>query len=323
MKALFVFLSCVAIGLRLDRATAFVSIHGDTNHRSRTGTRQKVLRPTRLECEEATLHIVNGITCREVQNELPLVGTVTVLEATADAQEELVDEVLLLDEEKLNDGEGHAVKPRIQKGDPYGSVLWPAAWAVANFMLTKPQIRDELPSLSVLELGTGTGLVSIALAMAGTRRVIATDYEPLALSLTEYAAKNLKNSAKAVQLETEVFDLCDFKRSLPKDVNVVVAADIMYEPKTGSAVAQRVAEALQNGCQVILGDSPGRAGRPAFLQTLNELGIHQDFQDAVGKTCSGPRHDLICGKGSTSVSEVPKELQVAIMHIHPKNQAES
>jgi predicted nicotinamide N-methyase len=104
-----------------------------------------------------------------VQKKLHLVGTVTVLEATADAQEELVDEILLLDEEKLNDGEGHAVKPRIQKGDPYGSVLWPLAWAVANFMLTNPQIRDaELPSMWVLELGSGTGLVSIALAMAGT-----------------------------------------------------------------------------------------------------------------------------------------------------------
>jgi predicted nicotinamide N-methyase len=153
--------------------------------------------------------------------------------------------------------------------------------------------------------------------------LIATDYEPLALSLTKYAAKNLKNSAKAImQLET-VFNMCDFKRSLPKDMDVVVAADIMYQPKTGLAVAHPVAEALQNGCQVILGDNPGRPGRPTFLQTLNELGIHKDFQDAVGKTCSGRRHDLNCGKGSTSVSEVPKELQVAIMHIQPQSQAES
>jgi hypothetical protein len=65
---------------------------------------------------------------------------------------------------------------------------------------------------------------------------------------------------------------------------------------------------------------PGRAGRPVFLQTLRDLGVVEgEFQDVVGRTCSGPRHDLICGKGSTSISEnvSPQELPVAILFLEP------
>ena len=62
-------------------------------------------------------HTVQGVRCREVVNELPLVGRVVVLEATADAQEELVDECLALEEEK-----NEYKQTRIAEGDPYGYV---------------------------------------------------------------------------------------------------------------------------------------------------------------------------------------------------------
>jgi hypothetical protein len=63
-------------------------------------------------------HTVQGIQCREVANELPIVGSVIVLEATADAQEELVDECLELEEDDENDSK----QKRIAEGDPYGCV---------------------------------------------------------------------------------------------------------------------------------------------------------------------------------------------------------
>jgi predicted nicotinamide N-methyase len=196
-----------------------------------------------------SFHHVQGVTCREVTNILPIVGPVTVLEATADAQEELVDEVLALDDEIESIGER-----RIKEGDPYGSVLWPAAWATANFVLTTPELINDLPSTSMLELGTGTGLVSVAIAMAGAKRVLATDYEPFALALVEYAASNLGNSV-GNPIETRLLDLCHLGTPLPKDFDLVVAADIMYEPKTGTAMAYRVVEALENNCRVVVGDS--------------------------------------------------------------------
>ena len=264
-------------------------------------------------------HVVDGISCREVSIDLPIVGIVTVLEATAESQESLVDMALALDEKELPT-EGQM----LSAGDPYGAVLWPAAWAVANHLLTSPEIAKEksssnkpLSGLSILELGTGTGLVSIAAALGGAT-VVATDYEPLALKLTEYAATTFHSQDPPLQIKTKILDMCDASSMLPK-VDIVVAADIMYEPKTGIAMAHRAVEALRQGCRVLVGDSPGRPGRPAFLSTLQELGVGDDavFVDTVGRTCSGPRHDLICGKGSTSVSQAPQELPVAIMALNP------
>jgi len=263
------------------------------------------------------MHIVDGISCREVPIDLPVVGIVTVLEATAESQSDLVDMALALDESEVYGEQKLAV------GDPYGAVLWPSAWAVANYLLTTQTIDSDkdikdrpLAGVSIVEVGTGTGLVSIAAALGGAT-VVATDYEPLALALTKYSAQML-HGERRLQIETRVLDMCDYDTPLPK-ADIVVAADIMYEPKTGAAIAHRAVEALKQGSRVIIGDSPGRPGRPAFLETLQSLGVSNEarFVDAVGRTCSGPRHDMICGEGSTSVSQTPKDLSVALMDLYP------
>lgn len=258
-----------------------------------------------------------------------------VLEATAESQDSLVDMALALDEEELGGRE-----QKLIAGDPYGAVLWPAAWAVANYLLIEDissssrtaleSSRKPLEGLTILELGTGTGMVSISAALGGAR-VIATDYEPLALALTKYAAESFHGSNRANRnasishniihspISTKILDMCDHDGSpLPEGIDLVVAADIMYEPKTGVAMARRAVEALRRGSRVIVGDSPGRPGRPAFLDTLRTLGVTgAAFVNKVGRTCSGPRNELICGKGSTSVSEIPQELPVAIMDLDP------
>jgi len=43
------------------------------------------------------------------------------------------------------------------------------------------------------------------------------------------------------------------------------------------------------------------------------------FVDTTAHTCTGFRHDLICGKDSPSVSETPKALTIAIMDLNPKD----
>jgi predicted nicotinamide N-methyase len=250
-------------------------------------------------------HVVNDILCREIPIDLPTVGRITILEATTESQEELVHMALLLEEEFLQQQ-----NPKLQAGDPYGSVLWPAAWAVANYLLNNSTI--DLSSCTLLELGTGTGLVSMAAALGGAT-VLATDYEPLALELTDYAARTFHN----LEIQCQILDMCDYETPLPP-ADLVVAADIMYEPKTGVAMAHRAVEALERGSRVIVGDSPDRPGRPAFLAKLKELGVvGAEFHETVGRTCSGPRHALICGKGSASVSETPQDLAVGLMDLFP------
>lgn len=261
-------------------------------------------------------HVVDGITCREVTINVEFVGPVTILEATADSQDSLVDMALAMDEDEGPN--------QLQSGDPYGAVLWPAASSISNYLLANcSKIMDSheedemlpLSGLSILELGTGTGLVSLASSLGGASKIIATDYEKVPLKLLNYAQHNLNKGQTLIK--TANLDLCDSKTPLPA-ADIVVAADIMYEPITGRAMAGRTLEALQRGSRVLIGDSPGRAGRPAFLKELSRLGIEGEFVSTIGQTCSGPRNDLICSKDSPTISAAPKDLEVAIMDLDPR-----
>ena len=267
------------------------------------------------------MHDVDGVLCREVSIEVGGIGPITILEATAESQEVLVDAALALDEDEVEQNADGGPSVTLEKGDPYGSVLWPAASAVANHLMSTETNDDDrdIGQQTLLELGTGTGLVALAAARAGYGRVIATDYETVPLKLLEYSAAKLNgNEDLNSRIETAKLDICDFDTPLP-DADIVCAADIMYEPKTGRATAHRTVEALKRGSRVVIGCSPGRPGRPAFLEELKKLvpGIDTDFVDSEGTTCSGPRHELICGEGSTSISEKPKMLLVALMDLEP------
>lgn len=288
----------------------------------------------RVLIDDEITHDVQGIICREVRIDVDVVGPVCILEATADSQNQLVDMALMTEEEIKSENPSL----RLESGDPYGSVLWPAASAVINHLLTNvaQELRSEgkqrFEDATILELGTGTGLVSLAAALGGASKVKATDYEKVPLRLLEYAAEHIncisvgdddlitgeERVEKLSKIETSLFDICNHEKSLP-DADIVVAADIMYEPKTGIAMAHRVVEALKTGRRVIVGCSPGRPGRPKFQEELRRLlpGINCDFTEVEGRTCSGPRNELICGENSTTISSSPKVLKVALLDLDP------
>jgi predicted nicotinamide N-methyase len=257
---------------------------------------------------------------------LPRIGNVTILEATAEAQEALVNAAL---ESEDDDGNNMPTTATLSHADPYGAVLWPAATAVASHMLQAPE--TWLNRQSVLELGTGTGLVSLAAAAGGAASVTATDWETLPLQLLLYAQTRLNPAARRIAIHTQVVNVHDFLPSssssstnatLLPPATVVVAADLLYEPQTGRALAHAVVQALERGSRVLIGDSPGRAGRPAFLKELQALGVPAAvFTDVPGWTVTGERHDLICGPGSTSVSAAPQPLRVALLELDPVRHA--
>ena len=138
------------------------------------------------------MHTIDDISCREIQVYISNIDqSITLLEATLAGQEKLVDEVLLLDDEvdiKSNN--------KVMNDDPYGSVLWPAAITVSehitsdSFYQKKRDENDEQQKPSLLELGTGTGLVSLAASVSNKYSTInATDYETVPLKLLDAAQK--------------------------------------------------------------------------------------------------------------------------------------
>lgn len=265
------------------------------------------------------IHKIDDISCREIQVYISNIDqSITLLEATLEGQEKLVDEVLLLDDEV--DVESDI---KVVNDDPYGSVLWPAASTLSehitsdSFYQKKRDENDEKPSL--LELGTGTGLVALAASVSNKYSTIhATDYETVPLKLLDASQKlNSNQNHCKTPINTSLFDICDLSIPLPA-ADIVCAADILYEKKTGIALATRTIEALARGSRVVIGCSPGRPGRPAFIEELQRLSSKDvNFVNIEGSTCTGERNSLICGEGSTSISKEPQALQVALLDLTP------
>lgn len=217
----------------ISHAAAFVSLSFQATRKSNYAKNNLTVSLALFSSQrqEQTTHSVNGIECVEVTVSLPQLGPVTILEATAGSQDLLVN--LALEDEQEQTINSSSLQ--LPTGDPYGAVLWPASLTIASRLLNDISIKNQ----SIVEIGAGTGLVSIAAAMVGARSVLATDYEQIPLQLLQYAAKHL-NSIPDIDsiLSCQHFDLCDFDTPLPS-ADLVVAADIMYEPKTGKAMAKR------------------------------------------------------------------------------------
>ena len=66
----------------------------------------------------------------------------------------------------------------------FGACVYPGAYVLAEFLCANPSlVRDK----SVLELGSGTGIVSVVCAKLGCSRVIATGKNPLEVFFVLYA----------------------------------------------------------------------------------------------------------------------------------------
>lgn len=282
--------------------------------------------PAKMSAQDPSqkMHLVSGLQCTEVAISLQMnkkAIDVTVLEASSASQETLVDAALVLD-----DDEQPSASLTLKSGDPYGAVLWPASAAVAEYLLGD-HAAHTLENQTLLEVGAGNGLLSLAAAIAGYKRVIATDYESIPLDFLTFAASAAVNAhVPSGVIETSLLDVCDHATPLPA-ADIVVAADVLYLPATGVALAHRVVESLERGSRVVVGDSPDRPGRPAFIAQLGVLvpGLKVEFVGVEASSCTGHRHSLICGEGSKSVSnsrsdegqDAPGTLIVSILDLSP------
>ncbi len=161
---------------------------------------------------------------------------------------------------------------------PYGAVLWSSAVVLAAAILESGSLAGK----TVLELGAGTGLCSLAAARRGAR-VIATDEDDAALTLLAIAA-----AAQGLDISVQRLDVFD-DAPLPA-ADVVVMADVMYEPGLALGMARRAAEALGQGARVLVSD-PGRAFRSIFEGLLEERGHPTRFARLSIVTGDGERHD--------------------------------
>lgn len=133
---------------------------------------------------------------------------------------------------------------------PFWAFAWAGGQALARYILDHP---DIVAGKDVLDLASGSGMVAIAAAKAGARRVTAADIDPFAA-----AAIALNTALNEVIVGIETRDLLDRG---PAGWAVVTAGDVCYEEPMASRIIALLRRIAARGRLALLGD-PGRAFLP-------------------------------------------------------------
>ena len=129
---------------------------------------------------------------------------------------------------------------------PFWAFAWAGGQALARYILDNPAL---VVGKRALDFASGSGLVAIAAALAGAKRVEASEIDDFALS-----AIILNGRANNVALEIRAGDLIG--RVEPWDV--VLAGDVSYERDMARRVTDWLADLHRRGATVLIGD-PGRS----------------------------------------------------------------
>jgi predicted nicotinamide N-methyase len=156
-------------------------------------------------------------------------------------------------------------------GSPYWAHYWSGGLALARHLLDHPA---QVAGCSLLDLGTGSGIVAIAACLAGAGPVRATDVDPYAI-----AAAKLNAEANGVAFETVLHDLT---LGPPALVDVLAIGDLFYDADTAARVLRFAQASAEQGTTVLIGD-PRRAYLP--LELLEEVAAYSvsELNGAAGE----------------------------------------
>ena len=143
---------------------------------------------------------------------------------------------------------------------PYWAFAWAGGQALARYILDTP---GEVRGRSVLDFGSGSGLVAIAAAMAGACDVRAADIDPYAAAAI---ALNAQANDAAVCVTTE--DVIGAR----EDWQAILCGDMCYERPLAERLLEWLHERAGAGVRVLLGD-PGRSYFPK--QGVEKLATYQ------------------------------------------------
>lgn len=143
---------------------------------------------------------------------------------------------------------------------PFWAFAWAGGQGLARYVLDNPQ---TVSGKRVLDFATGSGLVAIAAAKAGTAGVTAADIDPFCA-----AAVRLNAAANGVAVAFDGRDLVGHT----VDADVLLAGDVFYDRPFADRLIPWFTELTKGGTSVLVGD-PGRSYLPR--ERLTKLAEYQ------------------------------------------------
>ena len=144
---------------------------------------------------------------------------------------------------------------------PFWAAAWPGGQALARHVLDVPSL---VAGRAVLDLGSGSGLVAVAAALAGAAEVVASEVDPYGRTAVVVNAD--LNGVGRVRV---VGDLLGGPVPV---ADVVLAGDVCYDREMTERVLSFLAAARATGAEVLLGD-PGRPYLPTAR--LEPVSVHE------------------------------------------------
>lgn len=130
---------------------------------------------------------------------------------------------------------------------PYWAFAWAGGQALARYILD-----SGLPAKSVLDFGSGSGLVAIAAAKAGAGHVLAADIDRFAAAAIELNAQE-----NGVEIEVTTDDVIGRAGGW----DVILIGDMCYERPLAERLLAWLSDHARAGVTVLMGD-PGRSYFP-------------------------------------------------------------
>ncbi|VDB88750.1 unnamed protein product [Peniophora sp. CBMAI 1063] len=204
-----------------------------------------------------------------------------------------------------------------------GAQTWGAACVLADMLTEDPAaflpLNKPLPPVRVLELGAGTGLVSMTLGKLAQRLslpldVVATDNHPAVLdNLRANVDTNTAPGSRPVRVArldwTEVFATATTGANIPLSLDpaldetfdVIFGADVVYAPEHSRLLHACAARFLRPGGQFHL-VVPLRAGHSREVASVEEV-----FSSSSGDAPSITRKETVVCEGSPKGPGRPSE----------------
>lgn len=137
---------------------------------------------------------------------------------------------------------------------PYWIFCWAGGHALAHHISNQPQ---QFADKTILDFGSGSGVVAIAAAKANARKVIACDIDPHALDAIK---------ANAALNHVHV-GLCTNLSEITEKVDLIIAADVLYDQSNFYLIK----EFLTYAPEVLVADSRVNRITSASYQKVAEI----------------------------------------------------
>jgi predicted nicotinamide N-methyase len=162
----------------------------------------------------------------------------------------------------------HAGSRLSRLGDtpPYWAYHWAGGTVLARYILDHPEI---VRGKSLIDLGSGSGVVGIAAMKVGAKAVTAID-----IDLHATAATLLNAQANGVNLTAFTGEL-----TAPPQADLILGGDVFYDPVLAEKMSGFFSECVAAGIEVLVGDM-GR--KPLPIEWLEPLAQYEvpDFGQA-------------------------------------------